>query len=312
MPISLLLMPVSTSNFFNNIDFSQVGNSALLDSKAFLKSKNLTRLPNSLNFGELSNLNTFFTKLDSLYSTTSSLDYIPYSYNFERQHNFSSLNSFLPLFSTILDNKSLSKFFTYNLNYNPNSISSKNLALRPFLFSNLNSNPLFSRLNFYPSFSFLNKISQNYITSSFNYKFLDELDRFNFLGNFTSFMFNTSELYKFKDLKSPNHQLTNSEKNIRSLVSNFSSDISFNLSPTRNFSLSSSLESSSFLPIKDFFLKMLFTGLTSTNSLNSFSSTMPHAHDLDYNRSSFFSTAGISPLYASKEDSAPDYVFNSY
>jgi len=39
-----------------------------------------------------------------------------YQYGSTRQHNFSSLNSFLPFFSSLVDNKSFKIFFDYSLN----------------------------------------------------------------------------------------------------------------------------------------------------------------------------------------------------
>jgi hypothetical protein len=56
-----------------------------------------------------------------------------YQYGSARQHNYSSLNSFLPAFSTLVDNNSFKKFFDYSLN---TSESKSNTILSNNFFNN--------------------------------------------------------------------------------------------------------------------------------------------------------------------------------
>jgi hypothetical protein len=91
-----------------------------------------------------------------------------YQYGSTRQHNYSSLNSFLPSFSTLVDTNSFKKFFSYTLNTS---------TLQPNLTSNSNffnmhtdsvSNPSRSLTN-----NLLNFTNTSYSTSFFK-KFLLE------------------------------------------------------------------------------------------------------------------------------------------
>ena len=54
-----------------------------------------------------------FKKIHNLYLSTNYVDNNSSSYGTQRQHNFSSLDSTLPSFSTLVDKRSLNKFFDY-------------------------------------------------------------------------------------------------------------------------------------------------------------------------------------------------------
>jgi hypothetical protein len=65
------------------------------------------------------NDNLVFSKINNLYLTSNTLNQDAYQYGSTRQHNYSSLNSFLPSFSTLVDTNSFKKFFSYTLNTKP-------------------------------------------------------------------------------------------------------------------------------------------------------------------------------------------------
>jgi hypothetical protein len=56
----------------------------------------------------------------------------------DRQHNYTSLNSTLPMFSTLIDKGSIDKFFSYNLNIKNNNLNS--ISLNRLSYDNTNSN----------------------------------------------------------------------------------------------------------------------------------------------------------------------------
>jgi hypothetical protein len=64
----------------------------------------------------LINDNLVFTKINNLYLSSNTINHDSYQYGSPRQHNYSSLNSFLPSFSTLVDTKSFKLFFNYSLN----------------------------------------------------------------------------------------------------------------------------------------------------------------------------------------------------
>jgi hypothetical protein len=69
------------------------------------------------------NDNLVFSKINNLYLSNNTINQDTYQYGSARQHNYSSLNSFLPAFSTLVDNNSFKKFFDYSLNTSVNESS---------------------------------------------------------------------------------------------------------------------------------------------------------------------------------------------
>jgi hypothetical protein len=60
--------------------------------------------------------NSTFKKIHNLYLNTDYLNNNSYAYGTKRQHNFSSIDSTLPSFSTLVDKAGFNKFFNYSLN----------------------------------------------------------------------------------------------------------------------------------------------------------------------------------------------------
>jgi hypothetical protein len=110
------LSPNDTTSSLNSIDFSSVGNSISSDSNAFSKIHRLSKISSSNVAVNFTNDNLVFSKINNLYLSNNTINQDTYQYGSARQHNYSSLNSFLPAFSTLVDNNSFKKFFDYSLN----------------------------------------------------------------------------------------------------------------------------------------------------------------------------------------------------
>jgi hypothetical protein len=110
------LSPNDTASSINSIDFSSIGNSISSDTNAFSKIHRLSKISSNNVAINFTNDNLVFTKINNLYLTNGNINQDSYQYGSARQHNYSSLNSFLPSFSTLVDTKSFKKFFDYSLN----------------------------------------------------------------------------------------------------------------------------------------------------------------------------------------------------
>jgi hypothetical protein len=131
------MSPTDNQNVLNVVDFTNVGNSISKDYNAFKSIQKYSKLSKNTNVFELSNVNVVFSKLNSLYLSNFEFSNSSNSYAVTRQHNQSSLGSFLPNFSTLLDNFSFDKYFMYSLSYNLNFL--KNNKISPeFTFFNKN------------------------------------------------------------------------------------------------------------------------------------------------------------------------------
>ena len=115
-PAYTILSPNDTSSSLNSIDFSSVGNSISSDTNAFSKIHRLSKISSNNVAVSFTNDNLVFSKINNLYLSNNTLNQDTYQYGSARQHNYSSLNSFLPAFSTLVDNNSFKKFFEYSLN----------------------------------------------------------------------------------------------------------------------------------------------------------------------------------------------------
>ena len=122
-PAYTILSPNDTSSSLNSIDFSSVGNSISSDSNAFSKIHRLSKISSNNVAVSFTNDNLVFSKINNLYLSNNTLNQDTYQYGSARQHNYSSLNSFLPAFSTLVDNNSFKKFFDYSLNTSGNDSS---------------------------------------------------------------------------------------------------------------------------------------------------------------------------------------------
>jgi hypothetical protein len=115
-PAHVILSPNDLNSSQNFIDFSTLGNSISDDANAFSKIHRLSKISSNNVTTILTNDNLMFTKINNLYLSNNTINQDSYQYGSNRQHNYSSLNSFLPSFSTLVDTKSFNRFFQYPSN----------------------------------------------------------------------------------------------------------------------------------------------------------------------------------------------------
>jgi hypothetical protein len=96
------------------MNLDNIGISTVKDSTAFKKIQFFSKTNPTNLYNVKSDFQNSFDKLNNFYLTDLSLNQ-SYTYGMDRQHSYTSLTSSLPNYSTVLDNKSVSKFFEYNL-----------------------------------------------------------------------------------------------------------------------------------------------------------------------------------------------------
>jgi hypothetical protein len=93
----------------NNIDFSNTTNSIPKDTEAFKNIKKYSKLTNSNISNDLLNNNLKYQKINNLYLNNNTTNNNSFNYGLYKEHNFVSLNSTLPSYSTLVDKNSLNK-----------------------------------------------------------------------------------------------------------------------------------------------------------------------------------------------------------
>jgi hypothetical protein len=115
VPAYVILSPNNYDSSLNNINFSDVGVSVSKDSDAFKKIQKFSKVTNNnITRDTLSNLNNL-KKINNLYTNNNLLNSTSYNYGNSGQQSKSSLNSTLPYSTTLLDQGSLKKYFSYSL-----------------------------------------------------------------------------------------------------------------------------------------------------------------------------------------------------
>jgi hypothetical protein len=168
------------------IDFSNVGTSVSKDSSAFKKIQKFSKITNNNLTRDISNNMNSLKKIDNLYLNTHTLANNSYHYGNSNQNAYSSLKAVLPYSTTLLDNKSLHKFFEYSLSQDTtrlsqlgsdNNFSSKNNNLNTSILHNIHSG---STLDFFTLRKLFYSINEFSINSFFNNK--DKSNIFNFIN----------------------------------------------------------------------------------------------------------------------------------
>jgi hypothetical protein len=95
------------------MDFSSIANSVSKDTSAFKKIQSISKMTDINTSSDISSFNSTFRKVNNLYLTQNSIDNNSYFYGTLRQHNTSSNNSLMPSSTSLVDKKSLFKFFSY-------------------------------------------------------------------------------------------------------------------------------------------------------------------------------------------------------
>jgi hypothetical protein len=151
-PAYTILSPNNSNSSINSIDFSSIGNSISSDTNAFSKIHRLSKISSNNIATNFTNDNLIFSKINNLYLSNNTINQDTYQYGSTRQHNYSSLNSFLPSFSTLVDTKSFKKFFDYSLN---TQVFKKDIPYTSNFFNGHNeqmSNPIKSSVNILVNF----------------------------------------------------------------------------------------------------------------------------------------------------------------
>jgi hypothetical protein len=262
VPAHVVLTPSDKSNLVNFMNLDNIGVSTVKDSTAFKKIQFFSKTNPTNLFNVKSDFQNSFNKINNLYLNDLDLNQ-SYTYGMDRQHTYTSLSSTLPMFSTLLDTNSITKFFNYNFNQDFKTPQS-NLDLNRFSYSTTSSPklnedlittyskllpnkldmvdfPLFLKIPNLFSVLGAENDSKQY---SNNFKFLlnfkhkkkniqnldfslnsNQIDITNLdpSNNFSNNMYNTENTLKFKDYKSSNAQFLGSERTAR-LLNNLNSN----------------------------------------------------------------------------------------
>jgi hypothetical protein len=95
------------------MDFSSIANSVSKDTSAFKKIQSISKMTDINTSSDISSFNSTFRKVNNLYLTQNTIDNNSHFYGTLRQHNTSSNNSLMPASTSLVDKKSLFKFFSY-------------------------------------------------------------------------------------------------------------------------------------------------------------------------------------------------------
>jgi hypothetical protein len=117
------------------MNLDDIGVSTLKDSTAFKKIQFFSKTNPTNLFNAKSDFQNSFNKLNNYYLTDLDLTN-SYTYGMDRQHTYTSLSSVLPNFTTLIDNKSVSKFADYNLGYSTTT-KSNNMATNRLDYDNV-------------------------------------------------------------------------------------------------------------------------------------------------------------------------------
>jgi hypothetical protein len=115
VPAHIILTPSDNSNLLNFMNLDNIGVSTIKDSTAFKKIQFFSKTNPTNLFNVKSDFQNSFKKFNNLYLNDLELNN-SYTYGMDRQHTYTSLLTTLPNFSTLMDNKSVDKFFNYNYN----------------------------------------------------------------------------------------------------------------------------------------------------------------------------------------------------
>jgi hypothetical protein len=114
-PAHVVLTPSDSTGLVNFMDLDNIGLSTVKDSTAFKKIQFFSKVNSTNLFNVKSDFQNSFTKINNLYLNDLDLNQ-SYTYGMDRQHNYASLSTSLPMFTTLMDYKGIKNFFTYNLN----------------------------------------------------------------------------------------------------------------------------------------------------------------------------------------------------
>ena len=119
-PAYVILSSNNKASTLNFISYLFVGNSIANDPTTFRKIGKFSKISsNNISTGITDN-KFFLEKINNIYTSENYVNQDTYQYGSTRQHNFSSLNSLLPYFTSSVDNRSFKTFVDYSMNSQPN------------------------------------------------------------------------------------------------------------------------------------------------------------------------------------------------
>jgi heme/copper-type cytochrome/quinol oxidase subunit 2 len=127
-PADLILSPNDKNSNLSTVNFYNVGSNISSDSDAFKKIQKFSKLSSNSVSADMLNNSSKFKKIHNLYISGSYVENNTANYGTQRQHNFSSLDSTLPAFSTLVDKRSFNKFFDYTTSVATNDQQDKVIA----------------------------------------------------------------------------------------------------------------------------------------------------------------------------------------
>jgi hypothetical protein len=124
------------------MDLGNIGASTIKDSTAFKKIQFFSKTNPTNLFSVKSDFQNSLNKLNSFYLNDLDLNN-SYTYGMDRQHTYTSLLTTLPMSATLVDNMSVNKFFSYNLNNNWSNNNTNALNLNRLDYGNLSKSKNF-------------------------------------------------------------------------------------------------------------------------------------------------------------------------
>jgi hypothetical protein len=347
-PAHLILSPNNEDSSLNNIDFSHVGNAISKDVSSFKRIQASSKISSTSIPADTASNNTLFRKINNLYLSPSSLNNDSYFYGTTRQHNFASTDSLLPNYSTLVDKRSLDKFFSYTLNTEGNNnspLQGINSSGTPDTHKNTSDYGLNLMPNNNSIFlsKFLSDYSRTFLLNSLTDKkktgnpvkiydetkkisskgtpkvsYIDELVS-NSQNNFFSWnIFNDSINYQQQDINSGNLKFLSFEKNTRLVANKTAASITNDLAGNDKLrkvapdAYSAYLGSSMNWVDLGLLRKITTSTLSSSTNRNPLSTTNTTFKNLSYDRVNQFSSSETPEILRGKEEMAPDYLFNTY
>jgi hypothetical protein len=340
-PSHMILSPSDNDKILNFINFNDLGSSTLNVASSFKKIQFFSKTNFASLFNNPSEFSLKYKKINDLYlNDYKSQDSLYYGIN--RQHNFSSINSTTNSFNSQLDNKGVDLAISYNhgadSTFNNNSLesmdlsrfnSNENTSMKNILsVSNLvNTGSSNKALNISKEFSNLNSSFENNSNSPSVSTNLGSEDLPTFSTNNSSLVSNISSdhVYKSSYVDSPNQKVLSSDRNVRSinLVNPNKNNPNF-VEPSEYANLNTYLSNTSG-GSTDYNLLINSSNNRSVDKIANISlktdTTLPISHiptgskgsnlvNISFDK---FKSSNMSPsLFASREELAPNYIFNSY
>ena len=119
-PAYVILSSNNEASTLNFISYLFVGNSIANDPTTFRKIGKFSKISSNNISNGITDNKFLIEKINNLYTSENYVNQDTYQYGSTRQHNFSSLNSFLPDFTSLVNNSSFKTFIDYSINSKAN------------------------------------------------------------------------------------------------------------------------------------------------------------------------------------------------